>query len=90
MPRIVVKHARVDERQLKDGKIIRSQMAELDLGDGYGLPFRVGLGTRAVYPVGAYDIDPRSFNLSQYGDLQLGRFVDLIPVAPAGAAEKKG
>lgn len=85
MPRIVIKHAQVDERQLKDGKILRSQMAELDIGNGYGLPFRVGLGTRAVYPVGHYDIDPRSFALSQYGDLTLSRFVDLVPVP----AEKK-
>lgn len=79
MPRIIVKQARVDERALKDGKILRSQMAELELGDGYGLPFRVGLGTRPCYPVGAYDIDPKCFSLSQYGDLTLSRFVDLVP-----------
>ena len=80
MPRVIIKKAQVDERLLKDGKILRSQMAELELGDGYGLPFRVGLGTRAVYPVGAYDIDPKSFALSQYGDLTLSRYVDLIPL----------
>lgn len=79
MPRVIIKKAQVDERLLKDGKVLRSQMAELELGDGYGLPFRVGLGTRAVYPVGVYDIDPRSFSLSQYGDLTLSRYVDLVP-----------
>lgn len=83
MPRIVVKSAQPDERPGKDGKVIRSQMAEIDLGNGYALPFRVGLGNRPSYPVGVYDIDPKCFTLSQYGDLQLSRYVDLIAVADA-------
>lgn len=87
MPRITVKNATVEERRLDSGKIIRSQTAALELGDGYALPFRVGLGTRPVYPVGDYDIDPKSFGLSKYGDLELSRYVDLVPIKPAASAK---
>lgn len=92
MPRINVKNAQVDERTINgaNGKsIIRSQMAALDLGNGYELPFRVGLGQNSPYPPGIYDIDPRSYALSAYGDLTLGRYVDLVSVdhKPAPAAK---
>lgn len=89
MPRINVKNAAVDERRSPDGKIFRSQMAALDLGNGYELPFRVGLGTRPVYSVGVYDISPQSFGLSNYGDLTLSRYVDLVPVETPRAAAAK-
>ena len=91
MPRINVKDAVVHERTFThDGKnkIIREQRAALDLGGGYELPFRVGLGTGAVHPVGAYDIDPESFALGKYGDLELSRFVKLVPI-PAPVAHAK-
>lgn len=83
MPRINVKDNQVHERTFEyqgKSKIIREQRAALDLGGGYELPFRVGLGTGPVNPVGAYDIDPECFALGKYGDLELGRFVKLIPV----------
>ena len=79
MPVCRVKSAAVEEQQSKNG-IIRSQTVGLDLGNGFELPFRVGLGQRPPYPPGEYDIDPRSFALSQYGDLQLKRYVDLVPL----------
>lgn len=81
MPRIIVKTAAVEERRIngKDNPL-RSQMAELDLGNGYALPFRVGLGSRPAYAPGEYDIDPQSFALSPYGDLTLRRYVDLVSV----------
>lgn len=92
MPRITVKNAQVEERTIngKNGpSIIRSQMAALDLGNGYELPFRVGLGKNSPYPAGIYDIDPKSFALSNYGDLTLGRYVDLVSIEhkPAPAAK---
>ena len=81
MPRINVKDTQVHERTFngKDGKpqIIREQRAALDLGGGYELPFRVGLGSGPVYPVGAYDIDAESFSLGRYGDLELSRYLKL-------------
>lgn len=80
MPRVIVKSAAVEERQINGGKIIRSQTAGIDLGNDFYLPFRVGLGTRPAYPAGEYDIDPKSFALNAYGDLQLGRYVDLVPL----------
>ncbi|MEZ0470079.1 single-stranded DNA-binding protein [Luteimonas salinilitoris] len=84
-----MKTAQVDETiNQKSGAIIRSQTAGLDLGNGFHLPFRVGLGKRPAYPAGNYDIDPKSFALNGYGDLTLGRYVDLVSVdhkpAPAG------
>lgn len=87
MPRIVVKDTKVHERTFngKDGKpqIIREQRAAVELGDGYELPFRVGLGTGPVHPVGAYDIDPDCFGLGKYGDLELSRFIRLKPLGKA-------
>lgn len=89
MPIVTVKTAQVEERQIAGGKIIRSQTAGLELGNGFQLPFRVGLGTRPAYSPGEYDIDPKSFALSQYGDLTLGRFVDLVPLTAKPAAAVK-
>jgi Helix-destabilising protein len=89
MPRIIVKDTVVHERSFngKDNKqqIIREQRAAIDIGSGYELPFRVGLGTGPVYPVGAYDINPDSFALGKYGDLELSRYLKLVTasVAPA-------
>lgn len=91
MPRINVKDSLVHERTFngKDGKpqIIREQRAALDLGGGYELPFRVGLGTGPVHPVGAYDLDPECFSLGKYGDLELSRFVKLKPLAASPASK---
>lgn len=85
MPRIFVKDTVVHERQYADksGKqqVIREQRAALELGDGYELPFRVGLGTGPVYPVGAYDISTECFTLGRYGDLELSRYLKLKPLA---------
>jgi hypothetical protein len=89
MPVCRVKTATVEEKNLAGGKIIRSQMVGLDLGNGFELPFRVGLGSRPPYPAGEYDIDPRSFALSQYGDLQLAKYVDLVPLGVAKPAAAK-
>jgi hypothetical protein len=87
MPVCTVKSAVVDERRLDSGKIIRSQTVGLDLGNGFALPFRVGLGSKPAYQPGEYDIDPKSFALNQYGDLQLAKYVDLVPL---GAAKPVG
>jgi hypothetical protein len=84
MPRINVKDAQIHERSFEyqgKTKIVREQRAALVLGEGYELPFRVGLGAGAVHPVGSYDIDPECFTLGKYGDLELSRFVKLVPVA---------
>lgn len=86
MPICLVKSAAVDEqRNQKTNNIIRSQMVGLDLGNGFELPFRVGLGQRPAYPAGEYDIDPSSFALGPFGDLILKRYVDLIPLQPKAA-----
>lgn len=81
--RVNVKDSLVIERTIngKNGpQILRDQRAALDLGGGYELPFRVGLGTGPVHPVGVYDLDPACFSLNAYGDLTMGR-VRLVPVA---------
>lgn len=89
MPVCIVKTAQVEEKTTGKGTIIRSQTVGLDLGNGFSLPFRVGLGNRPPYQPGEYDIDPKSFALSQYGDLMLNRYVDLVPlgVKPAPTAK---
>ncbi|MEZ5544688.1 MAG: single-stranded DNA-binding protein [Lysobacteraceae bacterium] len=90
MPRISVKNDQVREFRTNDGKIIRSQMACLDLGDGYELPFRVGIGSRPPYSVGFYDLDPAKFRpLGEFGDLTLSQYVDLVPVKTPRAAAAK-
>lgn len=89
MPVCRVKSAVVEEKTTGKGTIMRSQTVGLDLGNGFELPFRVGLGNRPAYPAGEYDIDPKSFALGQYGDLQLGRYVDLVPIG-AKAAKAAG
>jgi hypothetical protein len=90
MPRINVKDTNVHERSFngKDGKpqTIREQRAALELGDGYELPFRIGLGSGPVYQVGAYDISPECFTLGRFGDLELSRFLKLSPVRSVAAA----
>jgi len=87
MPICRVKSAAVEERHnAKSNTINRSQTAGLDLGNGFELPFRVGLGQRPPYPPGEYDIDPQSFGLSDYGDLILKRYVDLVPLQAKAAA----
>lgn len=91
MPICRVKSAAVDEqRNEMKGTIMRSQMAGLDLGNGFELPFRVGIGQRPPYPAGEYDIDPKSFALGTYGDLTLKRYVDLIPLQAKPVAPPKG
>lgn len=90
MPVCRVKSAVVEERHnQKSNSIIRSQTVGLDLGNGFELPFRVGLGQRPAYPPGEYDIDPNSFGLGDFGDLVLKRYVDLVPlnVKPAPAVK---
>lgn len=93
MPRINVKDSNVHERSFngKDGKpqIIREQRAALDLGDGYELPFRIGLGNGGVYPVGSYDLLPECFSLGRFGDLELSRFLKLMPLQLASRAAAK-
>ncbi len=93
MPICRVKSAAVEEQHNpKTNSIMRSQMVGLDLGNGFELPFRVGLGQRPAYPAGEYDIDPKSFALGNFGDLTLKRYVDLVPlgVKPHAPAPAKG
>jgi hypothetical protein len=92
MPICRVKTAAVEEQHnTKTNSIMRSQTVGLDLGNGFELPFRVGLGQRPAYPPGEYDIDPKSFALGTFGDLTLKRYVDLIPLGtkPHAAAPAK-
>lgn len=81
MPVIRVKSKAVNEElNNKSGKIMRSQTVGLDLGNGFELPFRVGLGNKPAMSEGEYDIDPASFGLDQYGGLVLKKYVDLVPL----------
>lgn len=86
---INVKDTKVHERNFTDKngrpQIIREQRAAVDLGDGYEMPFLVGLGTGPVNPVGAYSLDPNCFTVNRFGSLELGR-VKLVPVVVRSAS----
>lgn len=86
--RIVLKSAAVDEElNQKTGKVMRSQTFGLDLGNGYELPFKIGLGSKPAYAPGEYDLDPKSFALDGYGNLTLKKYVDVVAVKPHTAAK---
>lgn len=88
MSRIVLKSAAVDEEvNQKSGNVMRSQTFGLDLGNGYELPFKVGLGKKPAYQPGEYMIDPKSFALDGYGNLALKKYVDVLPLKPHMAAK---
>ena len=81
MPICRVKSSAVEEQtNQKTGSIMRSQMVALIIGNGYETAFRIGLGNNPPYPPGEYDIKPQSFSLSPYGNLQLNRYIDLVPL----------
>lgn len=83
MSRIVLKSAAVDEEvNQKSGQVMRSQTFGLDLGNGYELPFKIGLGRKPAYAPGEYAIDPKSFALDGYGNLTLKKYVDVVAVRP--------
>lgn len=87
MSRVKILDTNVHERSYKDKsgsqQILREQRAVLDQGDGYGLPFRIGLGTGPVYPVGNYEIDASCYSLGRFGDLELSRYLKLVPAKSA-------
>jgi hypothetical protein len=93
MSNVKVIDTNVHERTFngKDGKpqIIREQRAVLLQGDGYALPFRIGLGSGPVYPVGDYEIDPSCFSLGRFGDLELSRFIKLRALKPVAVSAGK-
>lgn len=81
--RIVLKNAAVDEEvNMKSGTVMRSQTFGLDLGNGYELPFKIGLGRKPGYQPGEFTIDPKSFALDGYGNLTLKKYVDVLSVSP--------
>jgi hypothetical protein len=89
MPRIILKNKVVNEQlNSKSGNVMRSQTFGLDLGNGYELPFSVGLGNKPANEPGEYDIDPASFALDQYGHLMLKKYVDLVRIEPHRSAAK--
>lgn len=67
----------------KDGRTWtrREQRAYVHVGFTRPSPFLLNLGdTTAPYAPGSYTIDPASLKVGQYGDLQFGREIKLIPV----------
>lgn len=56
-------------------------------GEDFPHPFRIRLDDgQPPYPVGEYTVDGSSFVVGQYGDLQIGRRVVLVPIMPPAAA----
>lgn len=86
MPRCYVKDTIVDEEvNTKTNAVIRSQYVGLELGNGYQLPFKVGLGNRPAYKPGEYDIDPKAYRLNRYGKLELDPYYSLVETGTRSA-----
>jgi len=81
--KIEVTQEPINVRQgVKDGKqwTRREQPAYIHNGNAYPARFLINLGDNAQpYPPGLYTLDPRSFSVGQYGDLQIGRTIHLAP-----------
>lgn len=58
-------------------------------GEDFPHPFRIRLDdNQPPYPAGEYTVHGSSFVVGQYGDLQMGRRVVLVPISTAPAAAK--
>lgn len=73
----------------KDGKqwTRREQSAYAHIGHAFPARFLISLGeTGQPYPPGEYTLDPKSLQVGQYGDLQFGRTLHLVPEKAVKAA----
>lgn len=74
--------------------VFREQAAAiLKSGEDFPHPFRLGLDeSQAPYPPGDYQVDPSSFTVGRFDNLEIGRRVVLVPIpvsaSPATAAPK--
>jgi len=60
-------------------------------GEDFPHPFRIRLDDgQPPYPAGEYTVDGSSFVVGQYGDLQMGRRVVLVPIPTAPATASAG
>lgn len=83
---IIVKTANSSVRKIrrKDGSEVQfvEQSVAIENGDDFPQPFRITLDDdQKPYQPGAYQVCPSSFRVGQYGDLQVGRRIKLVPVA---------
>lgn len=82
MIRIEITQEPVNVREgVKDGKSWkrREQPAYIHTGHAYPARFLINLGDNAApYAPGTYTLDPRSFAVGQYGDLQMARSIHLV------------
>lgn len=67
----------------KDGKTWtrREQPAYVYNGNPYPARFLISLGDNGTpHAPGNYTLDPRSYSVGQYGDLQFARTLHLVPI----------
>lgn len=72
-------------------RTIHEQQAYLHTGAAYPIPFKLSIRNAAeAYPSGKYTLHPSSFQVNQFGGLELNRFeMRLVPIkAPVQAAPK--
>ncbi|WP_421711326.1 single-stranded DNA-binding protein [Alcanivorax sp.] len=73
-------------------RTIHEQQAYLHTGAAYPIPFKLSIRNAAeAYPSGKYTLHPSSFQVNQFGGLELNRFeMRLVPIkAPAQVAQQK-
>lgn len=91
MSKIIVKSATVTPREIttkSNTKMVFREQAAAIMKDGedFPHPFRLTLDdTQAPYPAGEYQVDPSSFTVGRFDNLEIGRRVVLVPLIPAAA-----
>lgn len=69
-------------------KTIHEQTAYAHFGGAFPVEFKIPLDSPAsAYPIGKYTLAPSSFQVNQYGSLEVNRFdMRLVQLKPAEAA----
>lgn len=70
-----VQERHIEARADKPARTIRSQVAYVHLGGKFPVEMSLNLDDgQAAYPAGEYEVQPESFQVNQYGSLEIRRF----------------
>ncbi len=94
--KIIVRSTTVTPREITTKNntkmVFREQSAAImKAGEDFPHPFRLTLDDQQPpYPAGEYQVDPSTFTVGRFDNLEIGRRVVLVPlVAPAAAPAAK-
>ncbi|WP_313244254.1 single-stranded DNA-binding protein [Stenotrophomonas rhizophila] len=92
MSKIIVRSTTVTPREITTKNntkmVFREQSAAIMKdGEDFPHPFRLTLDdVQAPYPAGEYQVDPSTFTVGRFDNLEIGRRVVLVPIMPAAVA----